>query len=108
MQELVVRLSYLYAKPISATLVSAITGCADLCDLRRSASGTLDFGRKSSLRALRSLPSTERLGLAGWRHPEPCRSAKALFRKAAGRVSIGSACRYGNASSSGAFDVRQP
>jgi cytochrome c553 len=57
-----------------------VTGRAIPGNCWRSACGAL-LGRQPSLRALRSLPSTERLGVAGWRHPKSCRSAKTRLER---------------------------
>ena len=52
---------------------------------------------RATLRAMRRLPSTERLGLTRWHHPEPGGSTKALFGEATSDLPVGSAHGYRDA-----------
>jgi len=103
MQKPQVRLTYPDAKLNSAASESVFTRSVDPGCFWVGACGTL-IGRRPFVRALRSLPSAERLGLAGWHHPKPGGPAKELFGETAGRVSIGCTCRYRNANRVSARD----
>src|SRR5450755_541589 len=60
---------------------------------------------RAAIRAVRRLPSTERLGLTRWHHPKPGWSTKALFGEATGNVPVGSAHGYRDANRSRSCDV---
>ena len=63
---------------------------------------------KTAVRALRGLPPTQCVGLAGRFDPKLGRAASALFGKATRHIPVGRTRRHGNASARRASDVRQP
>src|ERR1700690_2142969 len=92
-----VGLCFPYATPIRVPPSSTTAGPADHGNPPGRKGIAFNVQWRAAIRAVRRLPSTERMGFTRWQHPEPGWSTEALFGEATGNLPLGSAHRYRDA-----------
>lgn len=93
MQNPAVGLSFAYATLIRAPPSSIAAGLADHGNLPGRKGIAFGLQWTAAIRAVRRLPSTERLWFTRWQHPKPGGSTKALSGEATGHLPVG--CAHG-------------